>query len=63
MNDYAEVALKKSTAKDITSLRSALSWLRAQGYLIETERKSIPILRSPACRSISTGVFRSCSTR
>ena len=57
MNDYAEVALKKGTAKDITSLRSALSWLRAQGYLIETEKEVNPDLEITGLQKHFDGSF------
>jgi len=57
MNDHAEAARAKSTTQDITSLRSALAWLRAQGYLIETDKEVNPDLEITGLQKHFDGSF------
>ena len=57
MNDHARAALARGATQDITSLRSALSWLRAQGYLIETEKEVNPDLEITGLQKHFDGSF------
>src|SRR5581483_11065992 len=44
MSEVASKSLPKTTNKDITSLRSTVEWLRAEGLLIETQKEVDPDL-------------------
>ena len=56
MNDHA-AARARSATKDITSLRAALAWLRAEGYLIETDREVDPDLEITGLQKHFDGSF------